>query len=53
MNASTADQIIGDAQIAQYNDKGYLVIDAIYSPAEVAEMRHAPERDGGKGPRPH
>ena len=38
MSMSDADAVITPDQVAQYRDKGYVVVENIYSPAEVTEM---------------
>ena len=38
MSAVFEPRAISDAQLASYREKGFVVIDAIYSPAEVARM---------------
>ncbi len=37
----TTDPVITADQVAAYNDKGYIVVEDIYSPADVQEMRDA------------
>jgi phytanoyl-CoA hydroxylase len=40
--AAVIDQpVITDAQVQQYRDKGFVVVDDVFSQAEVARMRHA------------
>ena len=37
----TTDPMISDSEVASYNDKGFIVVENIYTPDEVQEMRDA------------
>jgi phosphohistidine swiveling domain-containing protein len=37
----TTENVISDAQVAAYNEKGYVVVEDIFTPEEIQEMRDA------------
>ena len=39
MSAVLENPVISDEQVARYREKGFVVVDDIYSPAEVQQMR--------------
>ncbi len=43
MAAVVDEPVISDAQVAQYRDKGFVVVEDIYAPEEVARMRETLE----------
>ena len=55
MNGTTADAVIAEAQVTAYREKGFVVVEDIYSPGEVARMCAALDEivDAARGVREH
>ena len=55
MNATIADSVIADAEVETYREKGFVVVEDIYSPDEVARMREVLDEivDAARGVRAH